>query len=257
MTLSPELFNSMQRFDTHCHLDFAGNAVQIARQGEADGTGFFSATVTPDGFEHAREQLGDLCNVRVGLGMHPWWIADGSCSAADLEHFEGLARGERFIGEIGLDFGKRRVGTESVQLAAFERICASLEDGGGKTISLHAVHAEDAVLDALNRYGLTRSCTCILHWFSGSSAQLKRAINLGCYFSVGPRMLTSKRGRAFVQAIPPTRLLLETDAPPEPVDSYDYRDMRSQLQEASDGLAALLGPETAARAASAGGRLLP
>ena len=32
------------------------------------------------------------------------------------------------------------------------------------------------------------------------------------FFSVGPHMLASKRGRAYAQAIPRDRLLLETDA---------------------------------------------
>lgn len=37
---------------------------------------------------------------------------------------------------------------------------------------------------------------------------------MGCWFSVGERMLATKRGRAYVQSIPSDRLLLETDAPP-------------------------------------------
>ena len=55
----------------------------------------------------------------------------------------------------------------------------------------------------------------IFHWFSGSSAQLKRARDLGCFFSVNAFMLQTKRGREYAKAIPLDRLLIETDLPEE------------------------------------------
>jgi hypothetical protein len=41
----------------------------------------------------------------------------------------------------------------------------------------------------------------------------RRAIGLGCYFSVNPAMLHNDRGRKLVGALPADRLLTETDAP--------------------------------------------
>ena len=51
---------------------------------------------------------------------------------------------------------------------------------------------------------------------TGSQARpalARRAVDLGCYFSVNATMLAHDRGRALVQNIPSQRLLTETDAP--------------------------------------------
>ncbi len=43
--------------------------------------------------------------------------------------------------------------------------------------------------------------------------QLKRAISLGCWFSVGPAMLATKKGKSLVKEMPKERILTETDGP--------------------------------------------
>ena len=65
--------------DTHCHLDFAGNAVELAAAYAACG-GALSGTCDPRDFERVRTMLAPFApRVRVGLGLHPWWVADGTC----------------------------------------------------------------------------------------------------------------------------------------------------------------------------------
>ena len=71
------------------------------------------------------------------------------------------------------------------------------------------------IMDMLEEYELLEDNTIIFHWFSGSSAQLKRARDLGCFFSVNAFMLQTKRGREYAKAIPLDRLLIETDLPEE------------------------------------------
>ena len=44
-------------------------------------------------------------------------------------------------------------------------------------------------------------------------AQLEKAIELGSYFSINPRMLKTKLGIEVIKAVPIDRVLLETDAP--------------------------------------------
>lgn len=53
----------------------------------------------------------------------------------------------------------------------------------------------------------------MLHWFTGSKSEAKRAIELGCYFSINASMLDNVRHAAMVAAIPLDRLLTETDGP--------------------------------------------
>ncbi|MEF9875795.1 MAG: TatD family hydrolase [Gordonibacter sp.] len=226
--------------DLHCHLDFAGNARELAC-GLADcGTECLSVTVSPRGFERAAELLAAYGNVRVGLGLHPWWVSDGRCGEAEVARFEQLAAGARFIGEVGLDFGARHVATCETQLAAFDRVAASCAQGG-KVLSIHAVRSAGDVLDALERRHCLEGNACIFHWFSGTSEELKRAVGLGCFFSVGERMLASRRGRAYAQAIPAARLLLETDLPDEGTPHAASCDLEASLQRAAALLADVRG----------------
>jgi TatD DNase family protein len=78
-------------------------------------------------------------------------------------------------------------------------------------MSIHSRGAPSAVLDALERQ--RTSGVPILHWFSGTKTELARADALGCWFSVGPAMLRSRKGRELAAAMPVDRMLTETDAP--------------------------------------------
>ena len=226
--------------DMHCHLAFMENGEEVAAEAKADGTLLFANTVTMDEYESARKRFAAYGNVRVGLGTHPWW-ADGSF---DVDRFEKLAAHERFIGEIGLDLGRRHEDNRPAQLAAFEAAASICARQGGKVMSLHAVHASKEVLGVLESSGALHTCTCVFHWFTGPSDVLKRAVQAGCSFSVGPRMLATGKGREYVKAIPARRLLLETDAPPGQGQRYSYAELRAELEQAAATIASIKGDET-------------
>lgn len=239
--------SSMRLFDVHCHVDFAPDAASLAAGLDALGVSAFSATVTPEGYERAVQELAGCGNVRVALGLHPWWVAGSEAGGTGqaLERFEHLVGSTRFVGEIGLDFGARHVASREAQERAFDRMVSASVASGGKVLTLHAVRAADAVLDALERYRATEGGACVLHWFSGSSDDLQRAIRLGCFFSVGPRMLATKRGRAYAQAVPRERLVLETDEPSAPGASLEAGAWRGLLERALVDLAGLRGEQVA------------
>lgn len=215
-TLARDIFgDEFVLADMHCHLDFSSDMAALARLAQAHGVAAFSNTVTPEGYLAARDALTGFPNVRTGVGLHPWWVADGRCGAEQVELACRLIQETRFVGEVGLDFAPRREGTFETQLDAFERIVDACCVQSSKVISIHAVRSATAVLDVLERHRATHINACILHWFSGSSQELARARELGCHFSVNPNMLATKRGRAYARQIPPERLLLETDLPEE------------------------------------------
>lgn len=219
-TLAREIFgDGFALADMHCHLDFSSDMAALAQLAQVHGVAAFSNTVTPEGYLAASEALTGFPNVRVGVGLHPWWVADGRCGAEQVELACRLIQETRFVGEVGLDFAPRREGTFETQLDAFERIVNACCAQDGKVISIHAVRSATAVLDVLERHGATHGNACILHWFSGSSQELARARELGCHFSVNPNMLATKRGRAYARQIPPAQLLLETDLPDEGTDA--------------------------------------
>ena len=260
----------LEYFDMHCHLGFCADAKQSASDLAAVGVGAFSNTVTPAEFKAQRVTLADAENVRVGVGLHPWWV--GEHVRGDIEVAEPSASGvrpaaapssaqtlgfdsfyeslacNRFIGEVGLDFSPRHVVTREAQIDVLTCVANACARTGGKVLSVHAVQAVDDVLDALESAGALAADAdnaCVIHWFSGTSDQLTRARRLGCYFSVNPRMLASKRGRAYVQAIPADKLLLETDLPSAAGEHWDAAEVRQTLETLVGDLAKLRGEDPA------------
>ena len=218
--------------DAHVHLSFMENGEEVAYDAAVDGCGLFAQTVTPAEFIEARERFAAFGNVELGLGLHPWWVQHD----ADASALVSLIGETNLIGEVGLDFGKRHAATREAQLAAFSHIARACAERGGMLLSIHSVHAAREALDVLEETGALETCTCVFHWFTGPSDQLKRAIDAGCFFSVGTRALVTKKGREYTRIIPASRLLLESDAPPEQGQAYSYAQLRAQLRETAEGL---------------------
>lgn len=208
--------------DAHIHLDFIAEASELALRAAEDERHIFATTVSPYGYMKMRMRFSGNPWIVPGLGFHPWWVSNDVLQPADLALFERLAPEAAFVGEVGLDFMGPRKHSASDQVDAFDRIieacvgpldvpCAT--SSHKRVISLHSAKAAGAVLDVLERWDATAENACVFHWFSGSCEELQRAISMGCYFSVGERMVRSKKGREYVKLIPADRLLLETDAP--------------------------------------------
>ena len=237
--------------DAHVHLDFMANGKQVAADAAAVGTLLFANTVTPGGFVSARARFDTCENVSVGWGMHPWWVD----AQAELS-LPPIPAETRFVGEVGLDFGTRHAASRDIQIRVFERIARQCAEQGGKVLSIHSVRAAREVLDMLESCGTLETCTCVFHWYTGPSDQLKRAIDAGCLFSVGPRMLATGKGREYVKAIPATRLLLETDAPPSQGDSFAFAELHDLLASAAHGVARIKGESAIETIAETAARLL-
>lgn len=270
---------SNEFFDAHAHMSFAPDVASFASWFTERFAGAFSTTVSPADYRFAQQALALFPKIKVGVGAHPWWVAQGKISDEDKALLPGLVASARYIGEVGLDFGKNGLAksifatneqTKQAQIEVLRTIFAaakkspapSVIEGAGETkdgrvFSFHAVRGADVIMDMLEEYELLEDNTIIFHWFSGSSAQLKRARDLGCFFSVNAFMLQTKRGREYAKAIPLDRLLIETDLPEEtPIDACvensqackqatEAVEMRyiSMLEEAYRGIVALRGED--------------
>lgn len=251
-------------FDMHCHLGFAPDAEEIAVAYAAGGEGLFSCGVDPARYEGERNRLTQAaqcasegsasCGIRVGLGLHPWWLK--SVGEPGVDAFLQQVEAAPYVGEIGLDAGARYGADFPDQLQAFHRICAQIAAHPGKVVSLHAVKSVDAVLDVLEQTGALADNACILHWFTGTSQQLTRAVRAGCYVSLGIFSLSSKRGRAYARQVPPGRLLLETDYPPEQGERAGYAGMHDPLVVAAQFVAQTCGQQGLEAACAASRQLL-
>lgn len=228
-----------QLFDAHCHLDLMARPDAVADEATTLGLSLFDCGVDPRDFARAKKRACNRSNIFAGIGLHPWWLADGRCGPAEVNLLCEVAAQERYIGEVGLDFSARFAGSEPLQIQAFDRLCDALVQHplAGRVISIHAVRSAGTVLDALESFGLLtlspNSPAIIFHWFSGTSNEFVRARNAGCFFSVNERMLATKRGREYARQIPLDRLLLETDAPAEAQADINARQLITSLKSVS------------------------
>jgi TatD DNase family protein len=194
--------------DFHCHIDLFPDPKVVLDQAEARGVYILAVTTTPKAWAGTRKLVGERSRVRVGLGLHPELVAERH---GELPLFAHLLSEARYVGEIGLDGGSHLRASFKLQQSTLERILQHCTAAGGRVMSLHSRRAAGAVLDVLAAH--PEAGTPILHWFSGTPRELDRAVGLGCWFSVGPAMLASAKGRALAAGMPRDRLLTETDSP--------------------------------------------
>nr|WP_250813093.1 TatD family hydrolase [Neorhizobium tomejilense] len=118
------------------------------------------------------------------------------------------------------------------QVIAFNHILSACQSVGGRTLSIHSRHAASKVLDCLEAY--PDAGVPILHWFSGSPSELRRAIAVGCWFSVGRPMTKSAKGVEHLKSMPRDRILTETDAPFASAPTDTFRDLETTVKALAD-----------------------
>ncbi len=231
--------------DMHMHAGFADDPATFAHALADANIASFANTVTPQEYARLSPTLASALSMRLGLGLHPWWISTSELGGLDdaLAAFERELATTRFVGEVGLDFWPSRARTKDEQLEALTRIARLCAAKGNVLVSLHSVKAERELLDVLENSGCLERCTCILHSYGGPSGQLSRAIEDGCLFSVGTRMLSTKRGREYARIIPEERLLVESDLPAAAGEPTSVRDVTRSLESVIDGLARIRGTD--------------
>lgn len=196
--------------DSHCHLDLMDDFMNIAYSLEKEDVGILSVGTTPRAYLKEIEMFGKIKKIHVALGLHPQLIGS---NYGGLDLFEKLVQQSHYIGEVGLDFSKGYISSKEEQIRVFGRILRCCEQYGNKVISIHSLKSVTTVLELISELRTDRNNTYILHWFTGSIAQMKRAVDLGCFFSINPKMISTKSGNSLIRQIPTNRILLETDAP--------------------------------------------
>jgi TatD DNase family protein len=196
--------------DFHCHLDLYPDHQAAVREAEEAGVYTLTVTTTPQAWPRNHEIAQCTRHVRAALGLHPQLVAE---RASEIELWERYLPETRYVGEVGLDAGPRFYKSFELQKEVFRRILQCCAEAGDKIISVHSARSAKAVLDYIERYLPPPRGKVVLHWFTGSKAEVRRAIELGCYFSVNTAMLENERHASTVALIPLDRLLTETDGP--------------------------------------------
>lgn len=99
----------------------------------------------------------------------------------------------------------------TVQKSFFYNVLNETEKQNGRILSIHSRGAVTEVLDGIEK-SINKNIP-IMHWFTGNAKELQRALSLGCWFSINPKMCYTKSGKDMVMQIPLNKMLPETDAP--------------------------------------------
>ena len=194
--------------DFHCHLDLYTDPMKIFDEVKRRKTEVLAVTTSPRAFVKTSQYFRGTKNVRVALGFHPELVKQRS---SEKELFFEQMRSTRFLGEIGIDGSQRAKQSLSEQIEFFDEVVHTAAVYGGKVLSIHSRGAVKEVLQILEKY--EGEYVPILHWFTGSVRDAKKAIKLGCWFSVNPNMCFTSSGKEVIDCIPLDRILPETDAP--------------------------------------------
>ena len=223
--------------DSHAHLDFYDDLDPILAAASAAGLSAILAIGIGDGpatmhraLEIARTRSTPELRLYASVGIHPQEAAHATPDA--LGTLTELAAQPEIIaiGEIGLDYYHLGNPDISVQKDAF---CAQMRiaAAAGKPILLHCRTSELATAEVQARFGPANAADdlltllesdwsptglpFVLHCFSGTPTDARRALDIGGYLSFAGN-LTYPRFQSIRDAAleaPADRILVETDAP--------------------------------------------
>lgn len=207
----------MRLFDTHTHLylpEFADGDGAVRRAIESGVTMMMlpnvdAATVEPLMSMHRRFPR----NTLMAMGLHPTELGDDpSGTLRQIKNVINQSPGQfKAIGEVGIDLywdASRR----EEQMMVFHTQCGWALDMDLPVI-IHCREGLDETLEVIS--GLPTAPRAVFHSFGGSVKDAERILQAGdFYFGINGIVTFKNSGlRETLPAIPPERLLLETDSP--------------------------------------------
>lgn len=196
--------------DFHCHLDLYPDLEAAIAECERHSVYTLAVTTTPKAWPRNHALASKTKHVRAALGLHPQLVAERS---SEFGLWESLLPEAKYIGEIGLDAGPRFYRSLHLQVDVFRRILSACAEAGEKILSIHSVRSAGKVIDMLESHFPAERGRVVMHWFTGSTSEARRAVSAGCYFSINRMMLSRPASRRMIASLPPDRLLTETDGP--------------------------------------------
>lgn len=196
--------------DFHCHLDLYPDFEDVVAECDRESVYTLTVTTTPKAWTRNHEVASGTKFVRAALGLHPQLVGE---RGHEIDLWEELLPRSRYVGEVGLDAGPRFYRSFDDQKRVFERVLKACAAAGDKILTIHSVRATKGVLDMIEAHLPPGRGKPVLHWFTGTMSEARRAAGLGCYFSVNAAMLCDEKRRDLVAALPADRILTETDGP--------------------------------------------
>jgi TatD DNase family protein len=207
---------TMRLADSHAHLDledhFPDQAAVLDRAREAGvhlvvnvATGVADA---PQVITTAQKTPG----IAAVIGVHPHGA--GAMTAADLEALDTFVAKPKVvaIGEIGLDFYRRRAPREAQEYWFRRQLDFAISHR--KPVVIHTREATPVTLSILREYR-GRLAGGVMHCFGGSLDEAHAFLDLGFYLSFSGTLTYPKAWplREVARHAPLDRVLVETDCP--------------------------------------------
>ncbi|MBT3298384.1 TatD family hydrolase [archaeon] len=225
----------MSLVDVHCHLNhalFKDNMKEILERAKQAGIkAIVVSGVNPAANKDVLE-LAEKINskkdndniLKVSLGIYPidaLGLSEGETGLPRNTEKINLEKEFKFIeknknkivavGEVGLDFHWDKL-HHNQQKENFRKIIRFVKSIN-KPIVIHSRKAEKECIDILEEELPNKDIPVIMHCFSGNKKLIKRATELGHYFSVPPNIVKLQHFQTLVEMVPLNQLFTETDAP--------------------------------------------
>ncbi|CAL4321756.1 TatD family hydrolase [Buchnera aphidicola] len=216
----------MHFIDTHCHLNLIQslnsncNIKDILHSARiCDVKKILTVATSIQDYEKSLHNFKNTSNVLYSCGIHPLYknIQDKN-NIHQLSKILSKNNNIIAIGETGLDF-YHSYNNESIQKKIFEQQIRL----GIKYKKPIIIHTRNSILETIKILSSQefKSCSGIIHSFTGDIESARKFLNLGFYISFSG-IVTFKNAKNVQESakfVPIDRLLIETDAPyltPEP-----------------------------------------
>ena len=163
--------------------------------------------------------------VLPSFGYHPWCVHERS-SGWEAELNRLLDAYPAAVGEIGLDRWKEGLDYEGQEEVFVAQLRIATEHN--LPVSIHCLKAWGRMFELLQQ-GPVPERGFLLHSYGGSAEMVPCFAELGGYFSFTGYFLRKAKGRnrEVFKAVPPDRLLIETDAPDQRLpDSHNAHPLK-------------------------------
>ena len=204
--------------DSHCHLDYPELYDQldsVIKRAESNQIKYLlSICTTLESFEKIKLIIKKYKNIYGTFGIHPH--ESKKYSHIDSKFILNLAQKYKKvigIGETGLDFYYNHSDKQDQTRSFIEHISAARELN--IPLIVHSRNAEIETFEILKSEGKNSNLKVLIHCFTGTTAFVKKLIELDCYISVSG-IITFKNSTELtdtVSGIPIENLLVETDSP--------------------------------------------
>ncbi|MEO6075739.1 MAG: TatD family hydrolase [Dokdonella sp.] len=238
--------------DSHSHLDvseFDADRDAVVDRARAAGVSRqIIPAISRAGFENLKSLCCEVDGLFPAYGMHPIYLDDHR--SGDIEHLAEWLQRERAVavGECGLDFYVE--GLDLVRQREIFDAQLELAKDLDLPVIVHALRAVEDVIMALRRVGGLRG---VVHSYGGSAEQAQRLWEMGFHIGVGGPVTyeRARRLREIVASMPIEFLLLESDAPDQPLSTHrGARNEPAYLVEVLDVVASLRNADPAEVAAA-------